>query len=414
MLAREAGPLCDEPAGERASTPCVHHPQGHNAAFIIDVLAAWMSGGLACPLDAGQPAPPASAWAGLREKFPRTVLAKTTSGSTGAPRHVLFTAPQLMADADHIVPTMGLGAATPNIAAISLAHSYGFSNLVLPLLLHGIPLVIADSPLPQAVRQALALAAEIGASGQAALPGVPAMWRAWHAAGVVDAAAIRIALSAGAPLPLELERAVFASTGVKIHNFLGSSECGGIAYDRADTPRAEASLAGTPLDGVTLSLNDDGVLVAASPAVGTAYWPPEKNQDTSPLGGGRFCTGDLAEEINGAWHLRGRLADTLNLAGRKLHPAEVENVLRQHPAVEECLVFGVPSGDASRGEESAACLALRPGASADEAALRAWLGQRLPAWKIPRHWWFPSDFAANTRGKFSRAEWRARFLNPGL
>ena len=49
---------------------------------------------------------------------------------------------------------MGLRPDWPNLGVISLAHSYGFSNLVLPLLLHGIPLILAPSPLPEAVRQA--------------------------------------------------------------------------------------------------------------------------------------------------------------------------------------------------------------------------------------------------------------------
>jgi len=61
----------------------------------------------------------------------------------------------------------------PILAVISLAHSYGFSNLITPLLLHGIPLILAPAPLPEIVRQAAALAPHI------TLPAVPAMWRAW-------------------------------------------------------------------------------------------------------------------------------------------------------------------------------------------------------------------------------------------
>ena len=53
-----------------------------------------------------------------------------------------------MADAENIVATMGLRPDWPNLGVISLAHSYGFSNLVLPLLLHGIPLILAPVPLP--------------------------------------------------------------------------------------------------------------------------------------------------------------------------------------------------------------------------------------------------------------------------
>ena len=82
-----------------------------------------------------------------RRKFPgppkNCVHFKFTSATAGAARLVAFTAGQLMADADNIVATMGLRADWPNLGVISMAHSYGFSNLVLPLLLHGIPLILA-------------------------------------------------------------------------------------------------------------------------------------------------------------------------------------------------------------------------------------------------------------------------------
>ena len=406
-------------AAERAAAPGVVCPRGQGPDFVVDVLAAWEAGRLICPLDSGMEPPPAASWHGLREVYPDAVLAKTTSGSTGAPRHVMFDAAQLAADADAIVRTMGLSADRPNVAAISLAHSYGFSNLVLPLLLHGIPLVVAASPLPDSIRAALGVVARGETGGtRATLPGVPALWRAWHAAGVVDATHVATALSAGAPLPLDLEHQVHAETGVKIHNFLGSSECGGIAYDRSPAPRKMATLAGTALDGVSLSVDAAGRLLVRSPAVGLGYWPPEAepNADTDgaddgpALRPGVFRTGDLAEERDGAWHLLGRAADTINLAGRKLHPMEIESLLRTHHAVRECLVFGIPSTDAARGEEVVAAVAVEDDDPSVWRDLPAWLGAQLPAWKRPRHWWPRPDLAATARGKLPRAEWRRRFL----
>ena len=100
-----------------------------------------------------------------------------TSATTGAPRTIAFTGEQLAADADNIVATMGLRPDWPNLGAISLAHSYGFSNLVLPLLLHGIPLFLPPSPLPEVLRIAAPDAPDL------TLAGVPALWRAWHEAG---------------------------------------------------------------------------------------------------------------------------------------------------------------------------------------------------------------------------------------
>jgi acyl-coenzyme A synthetase/AMP-(fatty) acid ligase len=222
---------------------------------------------------------------------------------------------------------------------------------------------------------------------------------------------IALAISAGAALPLDLERDVFTATGVKIHNFLGASECGGIAYDRSAAPRSEPTLVGTPLEGVRLSVDAEGILEVESAAVGRGYWPddPEAGARLRP---GRFRTADIAELREDGCHVLGRAGDAVNIAGRKCHPSELESLLRQNPAVRECLVFGIPSPDPNRGEELVACVApadTRAAGSLDT-ALAAWLATRLPAWKCPRHWWIRNDLDPDARGKLPRAAWRAAFL----
>src|SRR5207302_5013387 len=126
----------------------IAYPQGHTAGFILDVLQAWRSGQIVCPLEPGQPRP--ARVGGISRDI---VHLKSTSATTGAPRLVAFTGEQLMADARNIVQTMGLRPDWPNLGIISLAHSYGFSNLILPLLLHGIPLILVGTALPEALRQ---------------------------------------------------------------------------------------------------------------------------------------------------------------------------------------------------------------------------------------------------------------------
>ena len=307
-----------------------------------------------------------------------------------------FSADQLSADCDQVVTSMGLSPSIGNVGAISLAHSYGFSNLVLPLLLKGIPLLRAASALPESVRAAVERAPAV------ALPAVPALWRAWQEAGIISAR-IRIAISAGAPLPLVLEREVFDSTGVKIHNFYGSSECGGIAYDRTDSPRSDATLAGTPLHGVQVGLNEEGCVTVRSRAVGWGYWPTAE----PALAAGVFQSGDLGELIGGAVYLRGRACDRINVAGRKVIPEEVERALCEHPAVRDCLVFGVPA-DTIRNESIVACVIAQRGIAQRE--LAEFLQPRLPSWKMPRDWWVLDSLGVNERGKRSRAEWRERYL----
>lgn len=365
-------------------------PQGISHEFILTVLRAWRSEQVICPMETGQTMSP----------IPHLPLGivhlKTTSATTGSPRFVGFTAEQLLADAENVVQTMGLRADWANLGVISLAHSYGFSNLVLPLLLHGIPLVLVKAPLPETVRQAALLTTLI------TLPAVPAMWRAWLDAGAIPPNT-KLAISAGAPLPIALEREIFTKWGIKIHNFYGASECGGIAYDAGESPRDDAALVGTQMKNVELSVADDGCLEVRSRAVAKTYLPVADPD----LADGRFHTSDLAEIAEGKVFLRGRANDQINVAGRKVSPENIERVLLKHPQVRECLIFGIPSRDSERTEEIVATLV----GTAREESLRTFALASIPAWQLPRHWWYVDALQANARGKVSRAEWRRKFLN---
>ena len=371
--------------------PAMIHPQGNSPEFIIAVLRAWRARIVVCPLEAHhQPltvSPP---------RMPCCHL-KTTPASTGVPRAVAFTQEQLAADAQNIVTTMGLRPDWPNLGVISPAYSYGFSSLVLPLLLHGIPLYLVPSPLPVALRCAA------HAHWNLTVAAVPALWHAWHKAGAI-LSNVRLAISAGAPLPLSLERAVFEEHGVKIHNFYGSTECGGIAYDASMTPRSDESSVGRPLKNVNVEIGWNGALLVRSRAVGETYWPtPEP-----ALGGGIFHTCDLAEIKDGEIFLRGRTDDHINVAGRKVSPTIIEQALREHEAVAECVVFGVPSGSADRMDLIVACVAVDRSSTKDE--LKQFLLQKLPGWQVPREWWFVASISSNGAGKPSRAQWRRDFL----
>jgi long-chain acyl-CoA synthetase len=381
-------------AAEAAEMPAkvVCFPHGEAAEFILCVLRAWQAGRVICPVEPGHRQPE------VRGEVPPGVIhLKTTSATTGRARLVAFTAAQLMADCDNIVLTMGLRPEWPNLGVISLAHSYGFSNLILPLLLHGIPLVQVGSALPEALRSA--------ASTQQAvtLAAVPALWQAWQDAEAIPAN-VGQAISAGAPLPLALEQAVFASRGLKIHNFYGSSECGGIAYDRSLVPRTNAAFAGSPLCNVDVGVADDGCVEVKSGAVAETYWP----EPAPGLGQGIFHTRDVGRVVDGLVYLSGRASDQINVAGRKVLPETIEAVLTGHPHIRACLAFGVPSTDTQRGESIVACVAAKANVSAE--SLKQFALAHLPAWQVPRDWWFVDSLPANGRGKLSRTEWRTRYL----
>ncbi len=327
------------------------------------------------------------------DRRPAADLLKLTSGSTGDPRAVRFTEAQLMADADHVCESMGIRGGDVNYGVISFAHSYGFSNLVTPLLCRGIPLVAAEDSIPQAIVRGLA------ASGATVFPGVPAHFRTLAQLTPVPER-LRLCISAGARLAADTARSFAERWGRKVHSFYGASECGGICYDAGEEREVPEGYVGAPLKGVTLEpvADESGRIRVRSRAVGLGYWP----EDAEELAGGVFHPADLLEKRAEGYVITGRESDLINVAGRKVNPAEVEAVLRRCPGVHDVVVLGLPAP--LRGEEVAACVT----GSASEETLRRFCGDHLASWQSPRRWIFLEEIPVNARGKVSRADLRRR------
>jgi len=152
---------------------------------------------------------------------------------------------------------------------------------------------------------------------------------------------------AGAPLPLALEREIFAQRRLKIHNFYGSTECGGIAYDESQSPRSDESCVGCPMVNVTLTVEDRGCLVVHGDNVGETYWP----EPAPELGGGRFQTSDLVElRRDKCFCVVARATRSMWRAG-KFRPRRLSGRCSASANL-ECLVFGVPSRDADGRRKS--------------------------------------------------------------
>jgi len=312
---------------------------------------------------------------------------KLTSGTSGAPRAIRFRAAQLLADCEAVCDTMGIRAEDLNFGAIPWSHSYGFSNLLTPLLCRGIPVVVSDERLPRALSDALAK------TGATVFPGLPVLFQKLAELDGGALAGLRLCISAGAPLSTATATAFKERFGIKIHGFYGSSECGGIAYDVSDAPTPEGCV-GAPVKGVRL-VHDAATdrEEVHGPAVGEGYFP---EPDAAVLGGGRFVPGDLVERTPHGFVLAGRMSDFINVAGRKLNPAEVESRLREMPGVREAVVFGVPS--VLRGEEPVACVV----GNVTAAELRLSCQSVLASWQAPRDFWIVGALPFNERGKLSR------------
>jgi long-chain acyl-CoA synthetase len=330
----------------------------------------------------------------------RPALLKLTSGTTAAPRAIRFRSDQLLADCNQVCDTMGIGAEDVNFGVIPLSHSYGFSNLVTPLLVRGVALVLSRDRMPRAVLDDLA------ASGATIFPGMPLFYQAFcEMENTPRLPKLRLCVSAGAPLPLEVARKFRDKFQHSIHSFYGSSECGGICYDR-DARLEEPGFVGQPMDGVKIETLEPGAPASRiriqSAAAGDGYFP---EPGPAKLGNGFFTPDDLVSRSASGFRIVGRISDVINVAGKKVNPAEVEAELLRFDGVRAAVVFGRES--ALRNEEVAACVAAGPGVGEPE--LLDFCRQRLSGWQVPKRIFFVDEIPVNERGKVSRRELAQRF-----
>ncbi|MFL6584906.1 MAG: class I adenylate-forming enzyme family protein [Chthoniobacterales bacterium] len=329
-----------------------------------------------------------------------TSFLKLTSGTTASPRAIRFRSDQLLADCRQICATMEITDRDLNFAVIPVSHSYGFSNLITPLLAHGVPMALSHDRMPRAVLDGL-LRTEA-----TVFPGMPVLYQAvCEIEEPPPLPALRLCISAGAPLPLELAKSFRALYGHSIHSFYGASECGGICYDRT-AALVDENFVGPPMEGVELDFIDanaaSGQMRVRSAAVGAGYFP---DADQAKLGGGVFIPDDLLAQAENGLQVVGRVSDVINVAGKKVNPAEVEAVLLGFHGVHYATAFGRESS--RRNEEVAACVVATP--PIDEGALREHCRRRLSAWQVPKRIFFVDQIPVNERGKVSRRLLSERF-----
>src|SRR5213594_4061199 len=125
----------------------------------------------------------------------RPSLLKLTSGTTAAPRAIRFRSEQLLADCDQICETLGISNGDLNFGVIPVSHSYGFSNLLTPLIARGVPMVVSRDRTPRAVL------ADLARTHATVFPGTPVFYQAFCNMHDVPALRqLRLCISAGAPL----------------------------------------------------------------------------------------------------------------------------------------------------------------------------------------------------------------------
>jgi long-chain acyl-CoA synthetase len=245
--------------------------------------------------------------------------------------------------------------------------------------------------------------------------GVPTMYLAllhYPLRADYDTSSLRLCVSGGSALPVEVLRGFEDAFGCIILEGYGLSETSPVAsFNHPDRERKPGSI-GTPIEGVEMRLVDDlgadvptgevGEIAIRGHNIMKGYWQNEEATKQA-VPDGWFRSGDLArQDEDGYYFIVDRKKDLIIRGGYNVYPREIEEVLYEHPAVAEVAVVGLPHP--TYGQEVGAAVALKPGAEATPAELQAFCKERVAAYKYPRHVWLEAALPKTATGKLLRRE----------
>jgi long-chain acyl-CoA synthetase len=229
-----------------------------------------------------------------------------------------------------------------------------------------------------------------------------------------DTSALRLCVSGGAALPVEVLRGFEGAFGCVILEGYGLSETSPVAsFNHPDRERKPGSI-GIPIRGVEMRVLDDsgkevpagevGEIAIRGHNVMKGYWRrPEATAEAVP--DGWFRSGDLARrDDDGYFFIVDRKKELIIRGGYNVYPREIEEVLYEHPAVAEAAVVGIPDG--VLGEEVAAAVAVKPGAAVTADELREYVKGLVAAYKYPRRVWLVDALPKGPTGKILKREIR--------
>jgi long-chain acyl-CoA synthetase len=228
------------------------------------------------------------------------------------------------------------------------------------------------------------------------------------------AASLRLCVSGGAPMPLEVLREFERVFNARILEGYGLSETAPVvAFNQLQRPSKPGTV-GLPVFGVEVRCFDEhdravapgerGEVVVRGPNVMKGYFEnPDATADAKR--GGWFRTGDIGQlDADGYLSIVDRKKDMILRGGFNVYPREVEETLMTHPAVSLAAVVGVP--DERLGEEVKAFIVVKPGQSVSADELVAWARNEMAGYKYPRHVEFRDVLPTNASGKVLKRELR--------
>jgi long-chain acyl-CoA synthetase len=334
-----------------------------------------------------------------------------TSGTTGTPKGAELTHSNLLWNA-HLCATSIIEILPDDVlvGALPLFHAFGQTVGLNTAMRAGATL----SLLPRFEAEgALEL---IETTGATVYLGVPTMYTAMlnaESAPRRDLSKLRLCVSGGAAIPVEVLRGFEEQFGCRVLEGYGLSETSPVAsFNHPDRPSKPGSI-GTPIWGVEMHVVDDegsrlgvdepGEIVIRGHNVMKGYRGRPDETAEVLADDGWFKTGDIARvDEDGFFFIVDRKKDLIIRGGYNVYPREVEEVLYQHPAVLDAAVVGIPHDEL--GEEIGAAVQLKEGASADPDELREFVKERIAPYKYPRVVRLVAEIPKGPTGKILKRE----------
>jgi acyl-CoA synthetase (AMP-forming)/AMP-acid ligase II len=353
-------------------------------------------------------APKVRPTAGERPDNADTAFILQTSGTTGKPKLIPFSHGNMLAAAARVQSWFGLTPADRCLSVSPICYSHGLKVTVFAPLITGGSVAFPVSP------SSLEVDEWLGALRPTWYSAGPTLHRFMldKTKGLSNARSLhnlRFVVSGGAPLTREVREGLSTALGVPVLEHYGSSEAAQISANLPPPGPAKPGTCGIPAKGTVkivaesgreVSPGEHGEILLGGPTVTSGYLDaPELN--SASFVDGWFRTGDIGSlDPDGFLTIHGRKTDMINRGGEKISPAEVDDALQRHPEVAEAAAFSVPHS--RLGEDIAAAVVLKEGATVTPLKLREFLLPSLAQFKIPRRIVFVDRLPKGATGKVQR------------
>ena len=347
-------------------------------------------------------------------------LIQYTSGTTGTPKGAMLSHSNLAVNAAQSrawVPTIERGSSVV-YAVLPLFHAYGLTLCLTFAMSMGARLVLFPKFDPDLVLDV------VKKRPPTFLPAVPPIYERLVQSAEkrrISLSGIQIAISGAMSLPQTMVDLWEQKTGGFLVEGYGLSECSPVLMANPVGATRRPGTVGLPLPSTELRVADpddpsvdrafgeEGELLARGPQVFSGYW--RRTEETAKVltSDGWFRTGDIVTmDEDGFVRIVDRIKELIVTGGFNVSPTEVEDALRPFEGVEDVAVVGLPHRRG--GEDVVAAVVMKPGASFDEAAMRAYARECLTPYKVPKHIVQVDDLPRSIVGKVIRRKVRDQLL----